>query len=1249
MALSNLITSGLTIPPAAAVNAGASVRGLALAAANALIPVTYGLDRQPALLLNVLPKAADTTKVLVQCLWGHALDAVDELQLNDRPLPAGTTATHYTGGQSTPDASLVAAFAAQGITYTDTLSGYAFSVVELPTASFDGQLNITARLRGRRVYSRRLDSTAGGSGPHRLADPATWAWSDNPSDCLADWISNPVYGAGEPVDWASVPAAANANDALVGIPDEKRRLIGITLNRDGVSIGTLAESLRLYAGVWLVPGAAGLRLVPDAPDAPTATYSHAAGQIAALDSLQLKDLGDAPTAVEVLYTDTAGTPWRERSVVVPLPGAGITLPMRLSSIRLPGVQRYSQARREAIERLNKLNARSLECALEVFDIGIRHDVADIVQVSHPVGLVAKAMRVTGVQMPGPGRWQLQLREHDLASYSDEVLPAPGTDDTALSIADGPSSNVAGFAGTVTRGRITWQWEPCPDPGYGYTEVRTSDANWGSLSPAPLFRGAATAYAEAVTDAGTYARYARHFGRRGNASAVTATAVATVTSDDLIQAGVLDAVQLVNEAGVGYSLAFPGGSGSYPAGAFVSAQSGRLEVTFSAEFATYNGIDWSSGPDIQLVLRCVLGAAGDEKVAYVRLGGSNTAVIQRPYLGGSGPVPMRLELVSREFPGLGFVGARNLYITARLFATPTSAPSPSPPPPPPPPPSPSGWFVSTWESSVIFTAGESGAPVTEELVAAANEADARGYWLALPPWVLYHRKSFRCNKVRGVRGRSVLVPLDTFDAAATFGGEFILTNRNFTQGFDPATADDCEYRDFGMRIGLQRGISAIGLAGTKRSRFEGLQLTAVRTLVAGKAQPVGALIDFYATNRNGVVYDCDLDNRTGAFGLSGRIGPDGGACFWVRNFRGGTVGQAEEYVSENIEIHGNRMSHMTSDECWSVFGVTGIVRKVRIHDNVFRGAPTIDGVHHASFSSVFPLRFDSGGAVPALDALGATAAVYQVDVYNNDFEVTAALYDVLRIGRAEDANNECHDNKSWNNRYRWIRSAHPVTGPTAVWIAEGSPGGPALNPDVVSAAVKCQDGNFGAAYFKDTSGNTSTDDTVISDGATVNFGFQGFQRLTSPETLGNVYIGVGNCRFVFGGKVESAAHCFFNVRSVVGTNYRCNLPGGSVFYVNESVGGIYGFKDTVGESFGRLVQVEGAAPANVVVGVFNNDAVMSTQVGGAGADDYAVLENNSSTGATIRARNNSTRGSSLAVSAGAGAISRSGNDWNGTTD
>lgn len=542
------ITSGLTIPPAAALNAAASARSLAAAGARSLIPLTYGLDRQSGLILNVLPKAGDANTLLVQVLWGHALHAVDEPRLNDQALPAGSSITHYTGSQTTLDTLLVDAFAAQGITYTDTLQGYAFSVLAMPTRSFDGQLNLSARLWGRRLYDPRKDTTAGGSGAHRLADPATWEWSDNPSLATADWLASSVYGAGEPVDWSSVPAAANANDALVGL--EKRRVLGVTFARDGVAAAAIAETLRAYAGCWLVPGANGVRLLPDAADAAVATYRHQDGQIARLDAVQLRDLGNAPTAVEVTYTDTTQIPWRESTALASVSGAGTTLPWRLSSVAMPGVQRYSQARREAVERLNKLRLGDLNVELEVFDIGIRHQVGDIVEVSHPIGLVDKPMRATDVEMSAHGRWVLQLAEHDPAAYSDEVAAGPTIANTPRVLPAGPMGAVTGFSASVLAGRITWRWNGATDSDYVATELRESDASWTAASPAPVFRGAATAFEQAVDSAGTVTLYARHVGRSGNASPAAAVASIVVAESDLATA--IYTVEFRNDDGVFYS-------------------------------------------------------------------------------------------------------------------------------------------------------------------------------------------------------------------------------------------------------------------------------------------------------------------------------------------------------------------------------------------------------------------------------------------------------------------------------------------------------------------------------------------------------------------------------------------------------------------------------------------------------------------------------------------------------------------------
>ncbi len=49
--------------------------------------------------------------------------------------------------------------------------------------------NMKAVIKGRKVYDPRLDDTNGGTGDHRVNDPDTWEWSDNPSLCTADYLT----------------------------------------------------------------------------------------------------------------------------------------------------------------------------------------------------------------------------------------------------------------------------------------------------------------------------------------------------------------------------------------------------------------------------------------------------------------------------------------------------------------------------------------------------------------------------------------------------------------------------------------------------------------------------------------------------------------------------------------------------------------------------------------------------------------------------------------------------------------------------------------------------------------------------------------------------------------------------------------------------------------------------------------------------------------------------------------------------
>lgn len=101
----------------------------------------------------------------------------------------------------------------------------------------------------------------------------------------------------------------------------------------------------------------------------------------------------------------------------------------------------------------------------------------------------------------------------------------------------PPTAVAGFAGVVGKGRAVWRWTPATDADYAETEVRSSDANWGATSPAPLWRGTANEWAEAVTTSGALTRYARHFDTSGLASASSATASVTVAASDVVVDGI----------------------------------------------------------------------------------------------------------------------------------------------------------------------------------------------------------------------------------------------------------------------------------------------------------------------------------------------------------------------------------------------------------------------------------------------------------------------------------------------------------------------------------------------------------------------------------------------------------------------------------------------------------------------------------------------------------------------------------------
>ena len=375
--------------------------------------VMYGRVRVGAQVINAVPYGG--AALAVQCVWGEGeITSIESVLLNNET-PAVSDG-HYMGTASqTVNAVLAYGMAQMGVSYTDTLNGIAYSVLRVPMDA--AGMEIAAIVNGKKLYDPRSGLTV---------------WSDNPALALADFLSSTVYGMGLSVDWASVTTVANACDELVS--GVKRRRLGLVIDEARTTQEWL-NTLRTYAGCWVVIDGSGAKLVADRPRSTDKTILHASGQIAALGKISKRGTSALPNAVEIIYTDTSVVPWREASVLSPTMGLPSGLPP--SQVALPGIQNASQARREAIERINKLWLSDLSVELTLFDDGVAVEVGDVIEVTHPIGLSAKKMRVLDVANDY-GRFRVSASEYDPAVYSDAVATDPSYPDTNLpSPADPP--------------------------------------------------------------------------------------------------------------------------------------------------------------------------------------------------------------------------------------------------------------------------------------------------------------------------------------------------------------------------------------------------------------------------------------------------------------------------------------------------------------------------------------------------------------------------------------------------------------------------------------------------------------------------------------------------------------------------------------------------------------------------------------------------------------------------------------------
>lgn len=281
------------------------------------------------------------------------------------------------------------------------------------------------------IYDRKFSATAilqfPTTGPWAVlgptADPQT-AYSDNPALCLADFLADSSFGAKRAVDWSTVATAADYCDELCGT--EKRALLALALP-ERRPLADWIDVLRSYVPCWVNDDGDTAQLVPDKARAVDHTFT--ATNIAASPPPRLFKRGvrDRPTVVQIGYTRTDVVPWTT-GYAEATTGSSIR---RIARIDMPGIQRYSQARRFAIERLNHYSLEDLEIEFTAFENGLKVRPGDVGAVTDDIGVTAKQFRLLQATDRGFGRWSISGREYDPASYSSVVETAPSSPDTGL--------------------------------------------------------------------------------------------------------------------------------------------------------------------------------------------------------------------------------------------------------------------------------------------------------------------------------------------------------------------------------------------------------------------------------------------------------------------------------------------------------------------------------------------------------------------------------------------------------------------------------------------------------------------------------------------------------------------------------------------------------------------------------------------------------------------------------------------------
>lgn len=388
---------------------------------------------------------------------------------------------------------------------------YIVCAFELGTATGEGvwaqgaPQNIRAVVKGKKVYDPRLDSTQtaiSGSGSHRLNDPTTWAWSDNPALCVADYLHDSRLGMGAEgisytdIDFDMVAAAADICDATVSTPggSEKRFTCNGALSTEETYADNIKQLLSSMGGSLTWSGGK-FRIRALAYEAPT--FSFTGDDI--IGDVEIQPETNRSQRFNLIrgtfidpesdYVATEFIPVENTSYKNTRDG-GQSLNKQ---IKLPFTNSEYMAQRIAFKQLNVAN-QQMRLIVPMNFKAMKVAAGDRIQLSiDELSFSNKIFVVENWNFEPEGGYTLTLQEDSSSAYADPASPSEYSTRTlagTVSFADQAVSAPSGLSATSEEVANVLSWT-APPRASGYDEIEvyaSATSAWSASSAIGRTRG-----------------------------------------------------------------------------------------------------------------------------------------------------------------------------------------------------------------------------------------------------------------------------------------------------------------------------------------------------------------------------------------------------------------------------------------------------------------------------------------------------------------------------------------------------------------------------------------------------------------------------------------------------------------------------------------------------------------------------------------------------------------------------------------